>query len=941
MTPSHVRKSPFDQTYVSLDLETTGLNSDREEIIQIGAVKFRGYEILETFDSMVNPRRTISNFITQLTGITQQDVDTAPTFADVSEKLIFFLGGFPLIGHNIAFDIDFLSKAGLRIANPIYDTHHLASVFIPNANEYSLVGLTSALGIQHVRPHRALDDAQACQKLFLALVEKALNTNYNVIPALASISRRSSWPLGSLLENLEQITIERHQDILDTSLTDPKILHAEILEKRLQKMPALKKTKNIEAINLADITNALENNGTLSRTLTDYEYRPQQLEMAHAVTEALNNGQHLIVEAGTGVGKSIAYLLPSILFSIRNGQRIIISTNTINLQDQLINKDIPALLKGIENESTSPISDFQFTHLKGMGNYLCVRKWSHLAENGSLSSEDARMVSKVLVWLQETHTGDRSEINIPMRDSFLWDRVSASGIRDCDTWGKSCFLRAARARAEAAHIVVVNHALLLSDMASGKGLLPDYDHLIIDEAHHLEEVASRQLGFEIPCKLLEEIAFELNQRLEDIRYLDQRPHIITPTTAKKLQNIRAEVSNSVTKLRDMWSDLMYQLSEFLEHMGETKEQRNQLRITLNSRKQPGWSKIELQWEGFNESFLGTAQLIDQLLMLLEPQESIRSKTICQELRSWQERNDEIRIQIQRFIVNPDHEYVYWVTLSRSDHTPTLSSSPLNVGASLKEMLFDQKRTVIMTSATLSVNGSMQYTADRTGVTDAQELILGSPYDFKKAALILIPSDMPEPAGHDYQKSLQEAMIKIANSAKGGVLGLFTSHASLQITRDNIKTRLGSAGIKVLAQGIDGPVYRLLAAAKENTNIVLLGTNSLWEGVDLPGSLLQVLVLTRLPFAVPTEPLFAARSEQFREPFSEHAVPQAVLRFRQGFGRLIRNKNDRGVVIILDRRITSKPYGNTFLDSLPNCTIKETSLRHMNEEIDHWLHTSRY
>ena len=218
MTTSNVRKSHFDQTCVSLDLETTGLNSDREEIIQIGAVKFRGYEILETFDSMVNPRRTISNFITQLTGITQQDVDTAPSLADVSEQLIAFLGDFPLIGHNIAFDIDFLSKAGLRITSPSYDTHHLASVFLPNAGEYSLVGLTAALGIQHLRPHRALDDAYACQNLFLALVEKILNTHSNVLPSLAAISRRSAWPLGNLLENLTQITLGRHEDTLDVSL---------------------------------------------------------------------------------------------------------------------------------------------------------------------------------------------------------------------------------------------------------------------------------------------------------------------------------------------------------------------------------------------------------------------------------------------------------------------------------------------------------------------------------------------------------------------------------------------------------------------------------------------------------------------------------------------------------------------------------------------------
>ena len=931
--------SPLDETYVALDLETTGLDSEREEIIEIGAVKFQGTHVLETFETLVNPHRMIPAFITQLTGITQRQVDTAPPLTDVAEQLLTFLDQFPLVGHNIPFDLGFLSRAGLGLTNPAYDTQDLASVFVPSAREYSLTGLAAALDIHHDRPHRALEDAHICHQLFLALIQKALETDPGLLAAMSAISGRSTWTLRGLLQQLEGTALQGRGAQHVTSALGLMGLDTESLKKRLARPRPLDRRRDLEEVDQETLTAALESDGALSQAFPAYEHRPQQVQMAKAVADALNQGQHLMVEAGTGVGKSVAYLLPAMLFAVRNGQRVVVSTNTINLQEQLVNKDIPALVEALRNEPNQPLQGFQYTHLKGRANYLCFRRWARLAQSGSLSAEDARMVSKALVWLQDTATGDRAEVNIPIRDSYLWDRLSALGSGDCDARDGVCFLRAARARAEGAHIVVVNHALLLSDLASDRGIIPRYDHLIIDEAHHMEEEASRQFGFEVPWRLVDEMASQLGQRIQDTRYL-VRSAALEASRQKQIEDASGAVEATIPRLGESWGHLTSLFSRFVEHHREEKNQGNQLRITRSSRKQPGWSDIEVQWERFNETLLEVARQVDRLLLAIEPQEAALLKDSTLELKTWQERAEEVRGQIERFVVRPDEEYVYWVTLIGQEAMPILSASPLNVGPKLEELLFSQKSSVIMTSATLSVEGSMRYVADRVGLANPKELLVGSPFDFKKAVLLLVSSDMPEPMNGGYQQALQDAMVRVARASQGGVLGLFTSHAGLQATRRGIKTALEAEGIQVLAQGVDGPPHRLLESALGNRNTVLLGTSSLWEGVDLPGDLLRVVVLARLPFSVPTDPVFAARSEKFPDPFKQYAVPQAVLRFRQGFGRLIRTKSDRGVVVVLDRRITSKNYGNIFLRSLPHCTIREVSLREMETDVADWLKGSR-
>jgi DNA polymerase-3 subunit epsilon/ATP-dependent DNA helicase DinG len=346
--------------------------------------------------------------------------------------------------------------------------------------------------------------------------------------------------------------------------------------------------------------------------------------------------------------------------------------------------------------------------------------------------------------------------------------------------------------------------------------------------------------------------------------------------------------------------------------------------------------VEVQWEEFNEGALELERLTGRLEIALEPLDLAPLAGALQELKSWQERSQQLRGQVEGFVVKPDEGNVYWVSLTGQEEMPVLSAAPLDVGPILEEELFSKKRGVVLTGATLSVGGTIQHLAGRLGLTEGEELVLGSPFDYEKAALVLVSPDMPDPRDPSYQQALQDALMQVARASKGGVLALFTAHSALRNMRRAVKPLLDAEGMVVLAQGVDGSPRQLVEQAQGNSNVVLLGTNSLWEGIDVPGYNLRVVVVTRLPFNVPTEPLFAARSELFSDPFNEYTVPQAVLRFRQGFGRLIRSKDDRGVVVLLDSRVHNRGYGRTFLRSLPKCTVRQASLRGLGAEVASWL-----
>ncbi len=939
MTLSTQLSSALEQTWVSLDLETTGLDNRSHEIIEVGAVKFRGYDVIDTYQALVNPYRRLSEFIVNYTHITQREVDGAPPFAVVAGEVASFVEDLPIIGHNVPFDIGFLEKKGLKLDNPLSDTWDLAYALLPEAPEYALSLLAVSLGIEHPQPHRALPDAAVTHKVFIKLLERALELDVATLTEIQRLANRSKWVLGyvmgGLLEDMHRISGLRAGEAGLLGFNEDE------LKKRLDSPKALHPNKDEGLVSLEALSQMMDEDGPVSKSIPGYEPRQEQFEMMKAVAQAINNRRHLIVEGGTGVGKSLAYLLPAALYAIKNQKRVVISTNTINLQEQLISKDIPAVIESLKQGSL--LGDgFYATQLKGRANYLCMRRWLNMRASENISADEARLLAKTQVWLRNTSSGDRSELNLAGRTGRNWDKISAQLAPECPLPGGVCFLRAARSRAASAHIIVVNHALLLSDLAMGGGLIPDYDTLIIDEAHHLEDEATKHLGFQLSQTYVDDHLQDLSgQRgLFQTMLKVVRASTIGSSRKKSVEEYVRKLEEELPRTREVFVRFYEALQQFMQnHNGQALEGDGVLRMTNSLRKQPGWSRVEIDWENVNLSLQELGKSLQNLQGSfddLDDSQLTNYQGFMMDLTRQTQVNSEIRERLSEFVPHSREDRIYWLLRARRDGALIMNAAPLNVGDDLSGMLFSKKECVILTGATLSTNGSFDHIRQRVGLSASEELIQGSPFDYKKAALVCVPEDMPEPTSWNYQAALEKAVVDVASSVQGRTLVLFTSHASLQTAASAIRATLASKGVQVLAQGIDGTPKRLAASFLRNPNSVILGTSSFWEGVDLAGGFLKALILVRLPFNVPTDPVFQARSELFDNPFHEYAVPQATLRFRQGFGRLIRGKSDKGVVVVLDRRLTSRNYGKAFLNSLPDCTVRQCGLREMANEISGWV-----
>ncbi len=930
-------------TFVCLDLETTGLDPEIETIIEVGAVKFCRGETVDTLSELANPRRQLSPFIQRLTGIKQHEVDAAQPFSAIAGRVRDFVGDAPVIGHNVSFDIGFLAKAGVRFNGPVWDTREIASMLLPSGN-YALNMLARSLGVKPWNAHRALGDAVATQQVFERLVDMALESDPGVVVELARLARAANWPLAPLLNAVSAEQAARgnaRTSVLggvDTVALERRIRPP----RRTAAQMADLLTNDVLPDNAADMAAALVGpGGALATVAPGFEHRVEQEQMLRAVAQAFEGGHHLVVEAGTGVGKSMAYLLPAAAFALRNNTRVVVSTNTISLQEQLAGKDVETAARTLEAAGLTGAADLRFSTLKGRANYLCLRRWSHMRTAQTLTVDEARFLGKLTTWLQDTATGDRADLRMARPDNNVWDRLNAHGSWQCPSGEGACFLRAARDRAEAASVIIVNHSLLLSDMARGGGLIPEYDYLIVDEAQHLEAEATSQLSIRVAhsqaAELLDELANPRGLVMETVNAFRMSP--AAQSRRQATADAAEQVVQAAGRARDRLDEFFPRLIRYVQDRNEGNHgQQNPLRVTSAVRAQPDWAALEVAWENPSSALgdlLRTLSSFYASLDGLDENDVTDYDTIRSELATREGSLIELRVNADRFMYQQDVESIFWVEGSQLSNV-ALCIAPLHVGETLWEQLFERRESVILTSATLTVAESFEPLRERLGLREAQELLLGSPFNYPQSALVCIPKDMPEPNSPGYAATIARTVSELARAAGGHTLALFTSHAALRAAAEMARNALEGEDIRVLAQGVDGAPATLLEEFLGNPKALLLGTASFWEGVDLAGDALTVLALTRLPFDVPTEPVFAARSEEYEDAFKEYAVPQAVLRFRQGFGRLIRTASDRGVVAVLDRRLTARSYGSLFMRSLPECTVEQPQLRDMPDIVRRWL-----
>jgi DNA polymerase-3 subunit epsilon/ATP-dependent DNA helicase DinG len=782
--------------------------------------------------------------------------------------------------------------------------------------------LATTLGLEAGVHHRALPDARTAAGVFVALMRRTEQLSAADRGQLARLVSMHDLVLAEVIGGEEWNTApltERHLPVVRPGPEYPQ------LARRDPRLP----------VHAGEVERAFE---AAASVMERFEERDEQRRMAEAVRSAMSEGGHWLVEAGTGVGKSMAYLIPAAIHALRNGERVVVSTNTINLQEQLLTKDIPALRSILKEAGLiKDETELRASLLKGRANYLCLRRW--VASYGAnLADPDfGRLAASMLLWLPETETGDRSELNLDHDERLTWQRFSAQET-DCLAKQNSfvregnCFLQRARKSAESAHILIVNHALLLADIASGGSAIPTYDHLIVDEAHNLEDQATQQFGGSVSRRSLADALEGLHRRAGR----DQREGGVVallrafPEGAASLAGKALE--EAVTRAHGSLLPLFEALAVHVPRGSED----DRVLVTRAVRARETWTAVETAWAVVDRTLrdvtgraTAAARAITDTRLVEEPD------AIAGEIESATRKLEEARSMLELLMATTGDETIVWVGRER-DGTGSLNSAPLDVGPTLWAELFSKRRTVVATSATLSAAGSMDYAVRRLGIEKPEMLQLGSPFDYKRSTLLAAFTDIPEPNDPGYTSAVAEAIVHLARASGGRALALFTSHSALRNAAAIVRSELESDGIVVLAQGIDGSPKQLTDNLKANPRTLLLGTSSFWEGVDIRGDSLSMLIIARLPFSVPSDPVYKARSEQYDNPFGQYALPGAILRFRQGFGRLIRDREDRGVVAVLDRRIWEKGYGAQFVSALPECTKFRGDSATVAERAHEWL-----
>ena len=912
-------------TFITLALKTTGLDPKEAEIIGIDCVKVKEGEVIDRFHTHVRPRMGVPAETTRLTGIAFKDVRNAPRIGAALENFMAFAGDMPIIAHSGRFEARFLSEASrLPFGNDMHSVRDLARIALPRLSDHRADAIAAHLGVESDCA------AERLAGIYAGVLDALRDTSLSTKQSILRLLQGSADTLRPIFVDLGNEAIKREfmTRMRGGGADDLPLSNVGGDEPRAE-------AEEFEPLDIDMLGALFEAGGAFEQQTRGYEVRAEQIEMMRAVAGAFNGDELLVAEAGTGVGKSMAYLTPAIHHAAQNGRRVIVSTNTKNLQEQLFFKDLPHLERVLD-------VPFSYVLLKGRGNYICLNRWqAALANVDAFFSEDERVGALALaVWAEQTQTGDISENNgFDMRRyAGLWAKVcSDSGYcrsQRCRTNGR-CFANRVRRAAQKSHVVVVNHALLFADIVSENAVLGEYEDLILDEAHNIEKVAAQYLGYDLNIWHIKNFTDQLcSPGFNSTGTLPALRHWIGVADLK--DHGYATFDTGIGRATNVAEDAYLKAQAFFQNLTDVQRGKQGNRKFAYAQK-VRYGPVENAFASVADSLADFVLAVDDLHTSLKnlcnsfknvPDDAFPNQDeLVNELDGRVQTCEDIIATLKHLTQAEDEKYVYWFELpTRENSSDTrLFSAPLYVAEVLQNALYDEMRTIVFTSATLGIRGKLIYFLRRMGL-DAlpegrvQTRCLGSPFDYDLQAMVCVPQFMPSPKSPDFQRAVDDLLRDLAREVGRGTLALFTSYSMLNQSHRALKSDLASDGIALLGQGIDGARGSITDRFKTHRPAVLLGTSSFWEGVDIPGEALEILGIVRLPFAVPSEPLVAAHLEELekqgKNPFLHYSVPEAILKFRQGFGRLIRNKSDRGVVIVFDNRVLSTSYGRAFLEALP-------------------------
>ncbi|MCB9474756.1 MAG: hypothetical protein H6678_13220 [Candidatus Delongbacteria bacterium] len=921
------------RTVVAFDLETTGLE-DSAEIIEVGAVRLVDGRVVDRLSQLVRPSGAIPPAIERLTRITPKMVRDAPPIQEVLPRLLEFMGDAPLVGHNVDFDLGFTSRAAEQCGlafnrhRHAWDTVPLAQILLPTLGNHRLGTVATALGVTLESAHRACDDAEATALVFQQLVELGAGLKPELRRLLRLVahdthSRQQDW-----LEQLDA-WVAREGSRPPHPAADGRLADNVYIREAIGP-----ETEDSERARW------FTPGGLLARSIAGFQHRPQQEEMASAVVRGFREGRFQLVEAATGTGKSFAYLLPAILQGrelLARGERgVVVSTNTRNLQEQLFHKDVPLLGSALSGPLKAVL-------LKGRQNYLCGHRWKALLDElPQRATIDERLrLLPLVIWTDRTRTGDIEECTafhpwvVPQLWAMLRSDARACANPGCRK-GEGCWLNRVRRHVADAHVVIVNHSLLLSDLQTEGRILGEYGHLILDEAHNLVRSAERQFRSEFSFPALSRTLRAIYDGEDRGKGLlrQLRSAVLDPTdpngagnrVVRALEELAEGLAALQAPLQEYWT--AYNTRQQALHGDAISATRYTYKARFTQANNPllhHVDKHQALFAGVPGVRASLRALELELADLLEKKPDLAA--VPAELAFQSQTLLELLDELDALADHADGEQVAWFEMHPVTRESQFLRCPLRIGRELADQLFSRLESLLLTSATLAVDGSFSYLQNSCGLNrlgrEMDCLTLATPFDYERQARVLVPGWLPEPSARnrrEFCRKLAELVADISTRFNKGTLMLFTSYSFLNTTLEELVNRVDYRRIPLLAQGKDGSRSDLLDAFREAGNAILLGTDSFWEGVDVPGDALQLLVMSKLPFDVPNEPMVEARTQALEaagaNAFMEYSVPEAVIRFRQGFGRLIRHEKDRGIFLLLDQRVVQKPYGSKFLDSLP-------------------------
>ncbi len=909
-------------SFVCLDTETTGLDQS-SEIIEIGMVKVIDGQIADRYSQLIKPYNPIPENIVQLTGIDDDMVEHQPHWCDVEQAVLDFIGDFMLVAHNVSFDKGMLEQhLGRILPNQWVDTHDAAKIFLPTLTSYKLISIAGALGIDSQGFHRALQDADSTAQVLLALSDKACQLNPFLLQKILAIFEKDDCGLVTWLEKIRTEAVA----------------HAEIGKKYDTVEPAPVYGKR-PLLSFHQTKKFFEPDGLMAHASPSYQHRPQQIEMQQSIANAFLNSSHGIIEAGTGTGKSFAYLLPALLWAYENQCRVLVSTNTIALQEQLYQKDIPFLKQCLDY-------DFPVALSKGRSNYICMRRFQqYLNQAATVSWNEKIFLAELVYWLTITTQGDKETLNLNKLEQQFWATI-ASQSETCigSQCGqiRDCYYMRNRKECENSMLIITNHALLLQNIKLENQILPSYEYIIVDEAHNLEDEATRQFTDTVDLEFLRKNSQHL-----------LRSNSVVARIINKVKDM-AEASEVYDDLllsqRQLKEDVDFLESniktaiDYIFTIGQLSHN-NEWRITAKERKSDWWQELAAQLDRINDLVRTVHNRLSHIrnrIDMFEDTDLLAKELVFQQ--SWFGEQNKF---IETFLGEKRKNDIYWIEYTRSSWGSNLclSVAPIDVMPMLKERLFDTNESVILTSATLAIANNLKYTAQLYLLEEYEYIsyITPSPFDYSKQSCIAIPTDIADysqVSEETYSAMLISSLEKIFQSVTGGVLVLFTSYAMLNKTYFALKRNPALSSYNILAHGQDGNRTSILQSLNRTENTIVLGANSFWEGVDVKGTGLTTLIITKLPFQPPTKPITSAKMEyiqsQGKNGFTAYSLPQAILKFRQGCGRLIRSADDWGSIIILDKRLLSKGYGKDFLNSLPHQPIIRKPLNEVCQTLQQWM-----